>query len=671
MDPAKVQIEHPKRPDHSHSEKHEPHHHTHEFLSKIRKIIRSNGKIAHVAGSPADVEPLKRRISTILPNEDEWDIVIHGSEDHLEALRDAHNHHEILRNGLRVKHGHDFDEFERIIKELDKLQHELHQISEHAVKLDANFSKYGYSANLRSLPAESGTNSSSASTLGAHDDHEHRDWESERNQGDHMVFFQTPVIRQYFHKGFLWRASDATEIASYELFVDLLYVGILAITGDSASENPTGESLLRFAITFTMAWKVWGDLSQAISWISMDDIIRRLSVMFFMVLLLGMTVNMGGFYEGTYTPLVAFYIAARWFCGFYFLWMAYLMPIVRESFIGSAIISFFPAFFWIGSIHVEEPNRQALIWVALFFDIMGPALLVAIERAPNWLGSAKPWAERIFQFIPGNNIEHKIERTNAFVSLVFGYSVVALLYQSAVPIGINAYFVKAVLGLIQAFTFNWLYFEIDNFNMHSHAIRRHFFSAFLWISAHMPFTMAFSLAGAALSKIVLAHDTADADPENLMDPYKTKSEAEVEVGLYWFYCAGLGVALISTGMISLSHRTKVIPGARMTKNARLSYRLLAGVAIILLPLAHERMNSLEFVAVTTCIVFSVLLLELAGTTCSGAEFWGFREKRFCTYSANCKISKRELAEKAKTGEVLDLEKLAMKGKKENQDDLVL
>lgn len=37
------------------------------------------------------------------------------------------------------------------------------------------------------------------------------------------------------------------------------------------------------------------------------------------------------------------------------------------------------------------------------------------------------------------NIEHKTERTGAFVSLVFGYSVVALLYQNSASFGMNAY----------------------------------------------------------------------------------------------------------------------------------------------------------------------------------------------------------------------------------------
>jgi hypothetical protein len=73
------------------------------------------------------------------------------------------------------------------------------------------------------------------------------------------------VVRQYFHRGLLWRASGAEEVASFELFVDLLYVGIIAIDGDNAAENPTGEQLLRFCITFVISWKLWQDLVSTIS----------------------------------------------------------------------------------------------------------------------------------------------------------------------------------------------------------------------------------------------------------------------------------------------------------------------------------------------------------------------------------------------------------------------
>ena len=53
------------------------------------------------------------------------------------------------REALRQKHGEVFDDLERTIRHLDDLASELSGVSEHAVQLDANFSKYGYSAHLR------------------------------------------------------------------------------------------------------------------------------------------------------------------------------------------------------------------------------------------------------------------------------------------------------------------------------------------------------------------------------------------------------------------------------------------------------------------------------------------------------------------------------------------
>jgi low temperature requirement protein LtrA len=94
-------------------------------------------------------------------------------------------------------------------------------------------------------------------------------------------------VRQYFHKGLLWRASETTEVASFELFLDLLYVGILAINGDHAAEDPTAYELLRFAVTVIMSWKIWSDVALIVSWFKTDDMIQRVSVLFIMACLLG------------------------------------------------------------------------------------------------------------------------------------------------------------------------------------------------------------------------------------------------------------------------------------------------------------------------------------------------------------------------------------------------
>lgn len=84
-----------------------------------------------------------------------------------------------------------------------------------------------------------------------------------------MKFWKKPVVRQYFHKGLLWRASDLEEVQSFELFVDLLYVGIIDIIGENTAEHPDGFGLLKFMITFTIGWKMWTDLTLVISWFGM------------------------------------------------------------------------------------------------------------------------------------------------------------------------------------------------------------------------------------------------------------------------------------------------------------------------------------------------------------------------------------------------------------------
>lgn len=41
---------------------------------------------------------------------------------------------------------------------------------------------------------------------------------------------------------------------------------------------------------------------------------------------------------------------------------------------------------------------------------------------------------------------------------------------------VNAFFGKAVLGLFQAFTFNWIDFDIESFSLYTHAIQHHVWS---------------------------------------------------------------------------------------------------------------------------------------------------------------------------------------------------
>ncbi|KAA8574237.1 hypothetical protein EYC84_005739 [Monilinia fructicola] len=563
-----------------------------------------NGRRVHIAPSPEEAEILRRRLSAI-EKDQPFDLVINGSPEHLDALRTAHTHHENKRQALKDKHGDAYDEFENVKSDLDALVSELHMLTDHSVALDANFSKYGYSAHLRTYDDGSGPSSSASSLYHGPDDHEKKDWAAEKRNGRIMKLYKKPTVRQYFHRGLLWRASGTTEVASFELFVDLLYVGILAINGDHAAEHPTG-----------------------------------------------LTTNMLEAFENTYTMLIAFYLTARLFMGSYFLFLAWCIPMVRGMLIAQATIIAIPSILWIGSIYIDLPQRFAIIAVAILIDLTGTVGVIFLARgAKNLSTRLGTWADRVFEFYPATNIEHKTERTNAFVTLVFGYSVVAIIYQSAASFGLNAFFGKAVLGLIQAFAFNWIYFDLDGTDLFAHAIRRNVKASVIWGLAHLPFVMSYVLGGAALSRLVVARDCDDASIESLTEAYQVKSETEISHGLRWFYCAGFGVALFCMGIISGTHiHKKDSHGIRLAKRWRMLNRLLICIIIICLPLAQS-LTSLHLISIVTALLLWVLTLELWGMSCPDESFFG--ESRKCAYTAKCRVSRGSRGELLRLDEVDD------------------
>jgi low temperature requirement protein LtrA len=588
----------------------------------------------------------------------------------LQAVRELHAHHEARQGSLRERNPDLYDEFDGIKKELDALSNEFHLLTAHGVALDANFSKFGYSAHLRTKDVVDSSDSSiSGHAISRRTSH---DWDAERSSVEGLKFWKRPVVRQYFHKGLLWRSGRSGEVASFELFIDLLYVGVIDIIGEKTIHHPTGKSLLEFIITFTIGWKIWSDITMVVNWFEVDDVFQRICVLFYVVCLLGFTTNIEYAFETTYTSMIAFYLTQRLSAGAYYLWVGYLVPTVSGTMITNALIVVVSASLWIGSIHVAYPAQLALIFLALTIDVFGSLLVVWLMKMyQNPTAGKVPWISKYFEFYPAVNIEHRVERNNAFVTLVFGYSVLTIIFQSHASFGINAFLGKAILGLVQAFAFNWIYFEIDQGNIHMHAIRRHWFSGSTWLSAHLPFIMSYVLAAATLTKLVIAHDVPNADAEHdLGERYSLNSVGELEDGMRWYYCGGLGVSLIFMSVISLCHVHKKLPNSRLVKRFRLAMRCCIAIVIICLPLAHS-LNSLHLISITTSLVVLVLALDIFGNSCQGDEFWsgGFCEaqKRSCKYSAECKVDgkmKKEVEAAMKKGQKVKLENLMGIGKKD-------
>jgi hypothetical protein len=217
------------------------HHHHLNARARLRHFLHPSGTRVHIADSPVEADQLHRQLSdrdNQSPPEP-FSVYISGSPEHLSAVRESQSHHEKRQTQLRNAHGEVWDQFAEVQSELDQLSRELGRVTEKGVSLEGHFGRFGYSATIKSYDDDGGESSPGAASLLEGGD-------GDGEEAPPLKLFKVPVVRQYFHKGILWRASGCKEVSSFELFVDLLYVGIIAINGDAAAEEPTGYELLKF-----------------------------------------------------------------------------------------------------------------------------------------------------------------------------------------------------------------------------------------------------------------------------------------------------------------------------------------------------------------------------------------------------------------------------------------
>lgn len=183
-----------------------------------QEIILPDGKKV-IATLPEDIDALRRKYAN--QEEIQVELVVHGSDEHHHFLRKSRDHHESRRARLRERHGAAFDEWEDLHHHLNSVTAELDRLTNKASELNANFSKFGYDANLRTYNDDSPDPASSNASLS--DAISEKGSIDETRLGETIKLFKRPVVKQWFHRGLLWRASEQTEIMAIELFFDLLY----------------------------------------------------------------------------------------------------------------------------------------------------------------------------------------------------------------------------------------------------------------------------------------------------------------------------------------------------------------------------------------------------------------------------------------------------------------
>lgn len=72
------------------------------------------------------------------------------------------------------------------------------------------------------------------------------------------LFLQRPVLRQWLSHGKVYREASERQSSRFELFFDLLFVGIVHQIAEAAAEEPTGIGFAKYVLTFCPAFSIWG-----------------------------------------------------------------------------------------------------------------------------------------------------------------------------------------------------------------------------------------------------------------------------------------------------------------------------------------------------------------------------------------------------------------------------
>lgn len=100
-----------------------------------------------LAVHPEDLDKYRQKYGN--RDEIQVELVVRGSEHHLEFLRQFKTHHERRKSQLHELHGPAFEEWEEVHNQLNSVTTELDRLAERTSGLNANFSKFGFDALLR------------------------------------------------------------------------------------------------------------------------------------------------------------------------------------------------------------------------------------------------------------------------------------------------------------------------------------------------------------------------------------------------------------------------------------------------------------------------------------------------------------------------------------------
>lgn len=389
--------------------------------------------------------------------------------------------------------------------------------------------------------------------------------DNEDGEGRYKLFKQ-PQALQFFYYNKLYKVVGERTAGVFELFLDLLYVAIIALFSSGVAEAPDAIHIVKYVIIFLHAYQIWQDLREIFNSYYTDDILQRtliLIVMGFMVIFANNAARMGESEDGEDTTFNAsFYTAIGSFLILHFIlianWIFYsfLIPEHAVRMRSMAIPNIISFFLRIGMIWAHWRGRIVLAVIAL-----------AIERL-SFFYIYSPWfkPKDLEEFSTAVNIEHEKDRMTALFIIVLGEFLNAVVLKAPAGDGISSRTLRAILVLVIAFTLNWLYVHSDGGSHNTHPLRRSALAAMAWFWVHEPLCAVFVLAGD-----IAAEFTAESHLEEHAQP------------LQWIFCGSMAIGLLCLWILAQATKEKEV--LVFNKQLRLLLRFASVPIFACLPLS--------------------------------------------------------------------------------------
>ncbi|RLV83418.1 hypothetical protein JA9_002891 [Meyerozyma sp. JA9] len=424
------------------------------------------------------------------------------------------------------------------------------------------------------------------------------------------VWFIRPHALNYFKDGVLYRTKGERTSSKTELFLDLMYVGIIANLAGSAAEEATGAAFLQYVLLFIPAWMVWADIKDFTNYYYNEDLSQKLYIMWILVLLTLFSNNHYRVLEdvkGAALTVVP-YILCRISLAISLVVYSFFIPQHRPQMRLYAGMIFVTCCLWIPVIFISTRAKIGLSFAILFLEAMSQVI------------AYHPITKKYMKLTESTalNIEHEVERYGVFVTIAIGEFLYKVVAEGPLGTGLTDKFARGVFLLIIAYDLFWIYQYGSSCKKATHALRHSGWTAIGWMYTHLPLVASLVLAadaGGDLCSLDITSTKKHLEPETepaggAHERFRRRSEEEVPnmYGLSFYFTGGICVALICMWLIGSYDRSRdpvdmhVVP-----RFWRIFCRVPIGIIIVCLSLAE--LNTTVLMGIVTALLTVLLVYE--------------------------------------------------------------